>query len=80
MATSCKPRPTALKAVIKADTDITQFRNVYCRHYAGCIDVVVKKGWASFTCTRCPFYASEQTPRAADQAFNQPADRGTMPA
>ena len=47
-----KPRPTALKKVVRADAPISEFRNLYCRHYGACIDVAVRAGWESFTCAR----------------------------
>lgn len=77
-AAAPKPRPTKLVSVLKADADISLFRNLHCRHYGGCIDVVVKKGWQSFTCARCPYFHDEQAPHASEHAYDQPSDMGKV--
>lgn len=71
-----KPRPTALKKVVRADAPISEFRNLYCRHYGACIDVAVRAGWESFTCARCPFFHTGAKPEASEHAFDQPGDMG----
>jgi hypothetical protein len=32
-------------------------RNLFCHYYDACLDEAVKKGWNSWTCTRCALQA-----------------------
>ncbi len=55
-----KPTPTELTAPINPDggraQSVESHRNLFCSHYDGCLDEAVKRGWNSWTCTRCPLY------------------------
>lgn len=75
-----KPRPVALPAALKADVAVDEIRNLYCSYYAGCIDVAVKKGWESFTCTKCHYFKKKdgEQPHVRDFAFNQPSEPGVI--
>ena len=78
MTRGAKPRPTKLRTALRGDADITLIRNVHCPHYAGCIDVVVKKDWPSFTCASCPFFREAAEPHASEHAYDQPRDKGLV--
>ncbi len=28
-------------------------RNVFCKHYDGCLDLTLQRGWKSFSCRSC---------------------------
>lgn len=57
-----KPFPTELAGPINPDPSSTRtpgvesHRNLFCAHYDDCLDEAVKRGWNSFTCTRCPLF------------------------
>jgi len=34
-------------------------RNLFCNFYDNCLDEAVKRGWNSWTCTRCELHAVE---------------------
>jgi hypothetical protein len=47
-------------------------RNVYCLHYAGCLDHAVSEGWDNWTCSRCPLKGGTgQKPSAYDFAHDR---------
>jgi hypothetical protein len=54
-----KPCPTELAAPINPDRGVEGQRNLYCSFYDGCLDEAVKKGWNSWSCTRCQLFALE---------------------
>jgi hypothetical protein len=72
-----KPHPTELRRAMRADIGIAEYRNLYCTHYASCIDVAIRKGWNSFSCVRCGFFAERELPEASSFAFSQPKNAGT---
>lgn len=39
-------------------------RNLFCSHYNGCLDYVVKKSWDSWNCSKC-----DLRNRAGDKPF-----------
>jgi len=52
-----KPSPTELTAPINPDRGVEGHRNLFCNFYDACLDEAVKKGWNSWTCTRCALHA-----------------------
>jgi len=54
-----KPSPTELTAPINPDRGVEGHRNLFCNFYDSCLDEAVKKGWNSWTCTRCALHAVE---------------------
>jgi hypothetical protein len=54
-----KPSPTELTAPINPDRGVEGHRNLFCNYYDACLDEAVKKGWNSWTCTRCALHAVE---------------------
>lgn len=35
-------------------------RNIYCPYYSGCLDVVIRKNWAYWNCTKCEERANRE--------------------
>jgi hypothetical protein len=54
--------PTELRALIKTESRVEQERSLFCERYGSCLDEAVEKGWASWTCARCPAFAGEPGP------------------
>lgn len=54
-----KPCPSELTAPINPDRGVEGHRNLFCNYYDGCLDEAVKKGWNSWSCTRCELFALE---------------------
>jgi len=54
-----KPSPSELTAPINPDRGVEGHRNLFCNYYDACLDEAVKKGWNSWTCTRCALHAAE---------------------
>jgi hypothetical protein len=54
-----KTCPTELTAPINPDRGVEGHRNLFCGHYDNCLDEAVKKGWNSWSCTRCPLFAMQ---------------------
>ena len=52
-----KPSPTELTSPINPDRGVEGHRNLFCNFYDNCLDEAVKKGWTSWTCTRCELHA-----------------------
>jgi hypothetical protein len=52
-----KPCPSELTAPINPDRGVEGHRNLFCNYYDGCLDEAVKKGWNSWSCTRCDLFA-----------------------
>jgi hypothetical protein len=52
-----KPSPSELTAPINPDRGVEGHRNLFCSYYDGCLDEAVKKGWNSWSCTRCELFA-----------------------
>jgi hypothetical protein len=52
-----KPCPSELAAPINPERGVEGHRNLFCSYYDGCLDEAVKKGWNSWTCTRCELFA-----------------------
>jgi hypothetical protein len=52
-----KPYPSELAAPINPDRGVEGHRNLFCSYYDGCLDEAVKKGWNSWSCTRCELFA-----------------------
>jgi hypothetical protein len=47
-------------------------RNIFCLHYAGCLDHAVAEGWDNWTCRRCPLlHGAGHKPRAKDFAHDR---------
>jgi hypothetical protein len=49
--------PVELKALIKAESRVEEQRSLFCDRYDACLDEAVARGWASWTCARCPEFA-----------------------
>ncbi len=56
---STKPCPTELAAPINPDRGVEGHRNLFCSYYDGCLDEAVKKGWNSWSCTRCELFVAQ---------------------
>jgi hypothetical protein len=56
--------PAELPALIKLDARVEDLRNLYCERYDFCLDEAVRKGWASWACTRCQLFAPPAGPEA----------------
>ena len=54
-----KPSPTELTSPINPDRGVDGHRNLFCNFYDNCLDEAVKRGWNSWTCTRCELHAVE---------------------
>ncbi len=52
--------PEELKALIRPESDVETQRSLYCGRYDFCLDEAVRKGWASWTCARCPAFAGAE--------------------
>jgi hypothetical protein len=52
-----KPCPSELAAPINPDRGVDGHRNLFCSYYDGCLDEAVKKGWSSWSCTRCDLFS-----------------------
>ena len=53
-----KPNPVPLPSVLNAEsrTGPESVRNLFCPEYENCLNVAVKRGWASFSCQECPLF------------------------
>ncbi len=49
-----KPAPTPLDGPLRSEKDISTHRRIYCGHYHQCLNESIRRGWAAFTCVRCP--------------------------
>lgn len=63
MSHTLKPFPSELPGPISAEAGIRaknggveSHRNLFCAHYDDCLDEAVKRGWNSFSCSRCPLF------------------------
>jgi len=54
-----KPSPTELTSPINPDRGVDGHRNLFCNFYDACLDQAVKRGWNSWTCTRCELHSAE---------------------
>jgi hypothetical protein len=52
-----KPYPSELASPINPDRGVEGHRNLFCSYYDACLDQAVKKGWNSWSCTRCELFA-----------------------
>lgn len=68
-----KPNPVELPAPINPEggrkQSVELHRNLFCESYDACLDEAVKRGWNSFTCIRCPFYAASEDEYAGVERF-----------
>ncbi len=68
------PFPTDLPQTINPEAGpkragVETHRNLNCHHYDHCLDHAVKRGWQSFTCARCPMYATAAAPSMSIEAY-----------
>jgi hypothetical protein len=54
-----KPCPSELTTPINPDRGIEGHRNLFCNFYDACLDEAVKRGWNSWTCTRCALHSED---------------------
>lgn len=54
------PRPSPRSAVLPIEA-VDAHRDIWCRHYDGCLDVAVRKDWISWSCASCPLMGKEQS-------------------
>ena len=66
MSQVSKPYPIELPAPINPEAGLggkgggVEFhRNLFCAHYDDCLDEAVKRGWNSFSCSRCPLFEQQ---------------------
>lgn len=53
------PRPSPRSAVLPIEA-VDAHRDIWCRHYDGCLDVAVRRDWSSWSCASCPLRWTEQ--------------------
>ena len=66
-----KPSPTELTAPINPDRGIEGHRNLFCNYYDACLDEAVRRGWNSWTCTRCSNHVLEPEVEGGIEAYAQ---------
>src|SRR5690606_23036787 len=54
-----QPRPSHRNAVLPIEA-VDAHRDIWCRHYDGCLDVAVQRGWISWSCSACPIRGKAQ--------------------
>src|SRR5690606_24413002 len=54
-----QPRPSPRSAVLPIEA-VDAHRDILCRHYDGCLDVAVQRGWISWSCSACPIRGKSQ--------------------
>jgi hypothetical protein len=64
-----KPYPTELPTPINPDRGVEGHRNLFCTFYDACLDEAVKKGWNSWTCTRCAMFAIQPDMEAGLESY-----------
>ena len=64
-----KPSPTELTAPINPDRGIEGHRNLFCNYYDACLDEAVRRGWNSWTCTRCSNHVLEPEVEGGIEAY-----------
>jgi hypothetical protein len=64
-----KPCPTELTAPINPDRGIEGHRNLFCNYYDACLDEAVRRGWNSWTCTRCSNHVLEPEVEGGIEAY-----------
>ena len=52
-----QPSPAELTAPINPHRGVEGHPNHFCAFYDPCLDEAVKRGWNSWTCTRCSMFA-----------------------
>jgi hypothetical protein len=62
--TTHKPTPSPMDGVLPATARVELHRNVHCPEYNACIGQATRKGWAGFSCAKCPLFSQAQAPRA----------------
>jgi hypothetical protein len=66
-----KPCPTELTAPINPDRGVEGHRNLYCSFYDACLDEAVKRGWNSWSCTRCQLNAAQADVEGGIESYAQ---------
>lgn len=70
------PNPTELEAKVSEEL-VEQHRNLYCFHYDRCLDLAVKSGWESWTCSRCALMQERvPAPGPSNFAFSRTKEGG----
>jgi hypothetical protein len=69
-----KPFPTDLPQTINPEAGpkragVETHRNLNCNQYDKCLDEAVRRGWQSFTCVKCPLYATVAPPQMGIEAY-----------
>lgn len=61
------PNPTALRSLVKHE-EVEKHRSLSCTEYDGCLDVVLRRAWRSWSCVRCVLFRMERECRSAEIA------------
>ncbi|HZA52444.1 MAG TPA: hypothetical protein VE549_16985 [Myxococcaceae bacterium] len=69
-----KPCPRDLPHTINPEVGpmragVDTHRNIHCHHYDRCLDEAIRRGWPSFTCSKCPLSARPAAPRIGLEAY-----------
>jgi hypothetical protein len=67
------PSPLTTKGARRNEGDIE--RQVFCGHYAQCLDQAVKRGWDAWTCRRCEL-RTHATPGLRPRDYAEQRPRG----
>jgi len=67
-------RPSPLDDLLQIEA-VDAHRDIWCRHYDGCLEVAVQRGWISWSCACCPLRGQAQVkPEMRVQADSALAD------
>ncbi len=59
--------PRARSSLVKHE-EVEDHRSLSCSQYDACLDVVLRRGWPSWTCSRCALFRLRKKVRAAKPA------------
>ncbi len=57
--------PTARPSLVKHE-EVEDHRSLSCSQYDACLDVVLRRRWLSWTCSRCALFPLRKDVRAAE--------------
>lgn len=69
-----KPFPIELNQSINPEAGpkrlgVEEHRNLSCYQYDNCLDEAVRRGWQSFSCTKCPLNTIVAPPQVGIESF-----------